>query len=463
MLSGALLVAQAGIARRFGTPGLGEYTAAALTVYLAGAIAAVAVPVIVGRDAAALDERHESDAADHLVGVALLALLFVSAVVGAVVAVVWEPITGPLIATALPPVLVVGGVMGATAGAYCARILQSRLEMSAAALVAIAQPFAVVAGLGIDTFFAAVGPAEIAVSGFVVSGALGGTILAMKGSGPRVDLAQAVSAMRRSFPYAPIYYANHVAGLVDRVVVSIVLGPAGLGIYQAASILAEGSLRLLQGGVSFFVAAYGRAQVRSREHGDRLQRLSVRVWVTYGAAVAAVLIAGADGIVGIYGSFAPAIPPLIVLAAGLIPTIVTVTLATAGAGTGRRTSLVIARLAIPFQFVVGVILTSAFGVVGMAIAQVVVMIPVALAQMYWSHDRSLLPTRAVGLRLVLVGILVPSFALVMSGLPVPWMIRAAIAGAACGSLAAVALLGPDERDVVGQLLSLRRARTVDPA
>lgn len=459
-LSGALFIAQAGVARRFGGLGLGEYTAVSLGVYLASAVAAFALPVIVSRDVAYLEERHERGVAARHIGAGLSLLIPLGVVVGLALTVLWDHL-----GTGVPALELVGGpllvcaVLASSLGGYAIGIFQARLMIPAAALVSIAQPLTVVLAIGWDTISPGVHPAQIAVAGWIALGLVGGTGLIAAQSAPNLEWRLMLSHARAALPYLPVSYANNVAGLVDRLVVSVVLGPGALGVYQAASVIVEGSLRILQGGITLFTSAYGRAAARGEEHGPRMQRVSVRLWSAYAAVVAAALIAGADGIVTIYGTFQPAIAPLQTLAAGLVPTVVAATLLTAGVGSGRRGALVIARLAIPVQMVGGAFLASAFGIQGMAFAQLAVILPVAVAQMYWSRDPDLVPTRALGLRLVLVSMSVPALGLIAQTLPLVWVIRAAAAGAAAAALSSALLLGHEERAVARLLLEVRRPRT----
>lgn len=462
MLSAALFVAQAGVARRYGTLGLGEYTAVSLGVYLASAVAVFAVPVIVGRDVAYLEERHEGGiAADHI-GAGLLLLMPLGVLVGVTLALAWDHL-----GTGVGALEIVGGpamvaaVTASSVGGYAISIFQARLMIPAAALVWIAQPLAVVLALAWDTVSPGVHPAQMAIAGWMGLGAVGTVALVLAGSAPRFDRTVMVTYLGKAIPYLAVSYANTLAGLVDRLIVSLVLGPVALGVYQSANVIIEGSLRLLQGGISFFLSAYGRAAARGEEHGSRLQRLNVRLWAAYAALVGASVIAGADGIVTVYGNFAVAVAPLQILAAGLVPTVIGATLRTAGAGSGRGSALLVARLAIPFQIVAGVLLASSFGVVGMAIAQVAVAAPVALAQLYWSGDPALMPASGVGVRLVVIAAAVPPLALAAHALPLFWPIRAVVAGLAAGGLAVTLLLGTEERAVVRLLMVVRRPPSHD--
>jgi len=297
VISGALFIAQGGVGRRFGSQGLGEYTAISLSIYVASALASIAIPVTAGRDSAFLEERHQHGAAARLVGAGLLALLGLALVGGLALALVWERALGEFVGSAVvaAPVIAVA-VVAAAVGAYSGRIFQSRLDIATAGLITLAQPFAVIVALGWDTYAPGIRPGQMAVAGYLLTGVIGGAGLVATGSGPRLDLPAAISQIRISIPYAPLSYVNHLAGLVDRFVVSVVLGPVALGTYQAATLFVEGSLRVLQGGVSFFVSAYGRAAARGEEHGARLQRMSLRLWATYAALVAVpTMIAGVYG------------------------------------------------------------------------------------------------------------------------------------------------------------------------
>lgn len=458
MLTGALFVAQVGVARRFGFLGLGEYTATSLAVYLATMISMLAIPVAASRHVGYLQERGEREAASRTAGAGLSVVLCLAAISGVALALLWDRLAASLLdrqVVAAPAVA--AAVVGSAVIAYGIRILQARLEVAAAGLVAMAQPFAVVVALAWDSIAPGVRPSEMAVAGYLAGGLVGLLALAVAGAAPRADRVASLDLLRTAVRYAPVTYTNVLAVWVDRLVVSLVLGPAALGLYQAAAALSEGSLRLLRGAGPFLVSAYGRAAAIGELPGVRLRRLSVRLWTTYAAVIAGALIAGADGIVTtLYGpGFASAIGPLLVLAVALVPTAVALTLLTAGVGLEQPTALVIARIAIPFQLTLGIALASTLGVVGVAAAQVAVMVPVAAVQLHWTRDPAFGLARGMGLRLLMLGALAPAAAFALQIVPLPWPVRATAGAIAAAMLGAMLLLESEERFVMRRLLALR--------
>lgn len=457
MLSAAQFVAQVGVARRSGFVGLGDYVATGLAIYVVSVAAMLAIPLTAGRQLGYLLERDETDAASDTASAGLLIILFLATAGGVLLASLWGWLGATFVIVPASAYVVALAVISSAVMAYSIRLLQARLQVAAAGLVAIAQPFVVVLAIGWDTISPGVHPSDMAVFGYIAGGIVGAASLLVAGIVPRWDRAAVLALLRKAIPYAPASYANHLAGWVDRIVVSVVLGAPSLGTYQAATALVEGPLRLLRGASFFFVSAYGRAVAVGDQPGARLRRVHVRIWSAYAAAIAGGLLASADGLVtSLYGpGFSGAILPLSVLALGLIPTTVGLTLLTAGVGMEHQSALVIARLAIPAQLALGLVLAQVAGVPGVALAQVAVLTPIAIAQMHWSRDPSLVLPGDLALRLIAVMLLVPLAGAVLALAPVWWPLRLGIGIAVGAAIGARLLLESEERYVVRRLLAFR--------
>lgn len=456
VVSAALFVAQVGVGRRFGLDGLGEYTATSLAIYLTSIVVLFALPLTANRAVGNLLEHGDNEGGTRTAGNGLTLVLALGALGAVLLAAVWAAWAARFFEGAVAPAVVAAAVVGSALLSYGTQIQQAHLRISAAGLIVIAQPLAVVAALGWDTVAPGVRPGDMAAAGFLLGGAAGATGLWMSGIRPQLDDREIRQLLRGAVSITPVVYTNVLSIWVDRLVVSVLLGPVALGTYQAAGALVEGSLRLLRGAGAFFISAYGRAAARSDEHTDLLRRLNVRAWSAYAAVMAGGLIAGADGIVTtLYGrGFANADDPLRLLAVAMVPTAVSLTLLTAGAGLELRSALLIARLAIPAQVALGIAGAATFGVAGVAVAQVAVTIPVAAAQLYWSRDAELAPTATVGGRIALLAMLVPLIGSAASLLPVVWPVRVALGGAGSAAIALLLVLGPQERVLVRRLVGL---------
>lgn len=455
LLVGASFIAQVGIARRFGLLGLGEYTATALVVFIAAVVFASGVPLATSRVmGAALEARDEATARDSAAtGFAVaIALSFLAS---AVVWSSWDWLMEALgVDGRVPAAAAFAATLAAGALHYVPSVFQARLQMATVGLISIAQPTAVIAALLADRAYPGIAPATMAVIGYVAGGAVSIIAFIAAGFRPYIVRDQVIALVRMGPAALPLSYANVFAAWTDRLLVSVILGPVGLGIYQGAFAVVDGALRLPRAAASFLVLAYARVSTGRPEELDRMLRLHVRIWVAYAAVLAAGLIAGADGIVTtVFGfGWGDAAAPLGIMAVALAPGMVVLSVATAATGRGAmRVPLYAAATTVPLQVIFMLVLATRFGVIGAASAYLLVTLSGLAGYWWWGHKRRIV-TGEVRLSLTLGhAAAAAAIAAALMALPLPWPVRMGLAALVAAGVS-LRLLGSEERVVLRTLV-----------
>lgn len=454
ILLAASLIVHLGIARRFGFVGLGEYTATTLVVFIASVVFLVGVPLATGRLIAQALEAEDEAGARDAAATGLVAMLLLSLLAAAVVWSFWDGLMDAMrVERRVPALAAAGAILAAGTLHYVSNVFQARLQMMVVGLITIVQPVAAVVALLLERAYGGIAPADVAVLGYLAGGTA--AAIAFIAAGYRTYLArqQLVALLRASIESFPLLYASIFSAWTDRVLVALVLGPAALGIYQAAFAVVDGSLRLPRSAASFLVSAYARISASRPEELERTIRVHVRIWVVSTAVLASGLIAGADGIATtLFGfGFAVAAAPLAVMAAGLVPGIVALSLATAATGRGAvRVPVYVAASTIPLQFALILALAPRLGVVGAAAAYALSALAGLLGYLWWGRGQELITPQTQLPRTLLHAVAAIGLAAALAALPVPWSIRLAAASVTAAALT-VGLLGSEERGVIRRL------------
>lgn len=451
----ASVLAQLGLARRFGPPGLGEYVATQLVVITASTVALSSLPLGAAQRIGRLMQESEKERAAATALTGLTLAVSSSIAVAVLIGFLWEAIVsvlnlGPKAASAWTVAM---AITFAGALHFVPLTFQARFAIRTSGLITLTQPVAVVLAIAWDTLAPGLRPSTIAAFGYVAGGsaAAGALLLTSHGSLSRGEVRPLVSQSVRSMP---MLYANIVSTWVDRLVISILLGPGSLGMYQAALSLLEVPLRIPRSLAPFLSSAYARISV---DHGSRLPEAIVihaRLWGAFAAITSAGLVASVDGLMpALFGpGLAPASEPARVMAAGLAPGILGLVLITVGAGGAYpNLGLVVFRIAAPLQLIALVLLALRFGVLGAALASTLTLLVTFASYIWlWPASRSALLKHLVApLAISVAAILIGAFG---STLGAHWTLRGIVAAAAAATLAIPVLLGPSERRIVWDLI-----------
>lgn len=453
----ASFAAQVGIARRFSLAGLGEYVGMTLAIFVPSVLAISGLPLAAGERIARHDERNDRTASRDTAstGFALTLALSVVAAILVVSCWNWLATTLGLGDRAWSPA-VAAAIVGAGAVGYVPVVFQARLQIAAVGLIAIAQPFSVVVGLAWDTIAPGVRPATLAIIGYVSAGTVATILHFASGNGIFVSRGEVRPLVRQAMLSLPVLYANVFSRWTDRLLISILLGPAALGTYQAAAALIDGALRIPRASSSFLVTAYARVSAGDVNRVVAALAAQTRLWIVYATILAVGLIAGADGITAtVFGAGSvTAAAPLRVLAVGLVPGTVALLLASAVTGAssahiGVRVSL----LTIPLQVLLMTVLAPRLGVLGASAAHLLTISVTAFVYAWWMSRHSLIAVGA-GIRRPLVAVITAlAVAALAAWLPLPWPVRV-IAALALASAAIVrTLLRAEERALLRSLLA----------
>lgn len=454
----ASFAVQVGIARRFALIGLGEYVSTSIAIFLASVVALNGLPLAASHGVAARLERGDQFGASRVASTGLVMALVSSAVVSAVAALAWPSLSGILRLAAPVPAWSVGlSVLAGGSMHFVPLIFQARFQMATAGAITLAQPFAAIVLLGWDTLNpGSVRPGILSVGGYLLGGVTATLLfVAAHRSGP--SLGEVRPLIVRSLRSLPLLYASTFSAWVDRLMISLLLGPAALGTYQAAAILIEGVLRVPRNVSPFLLSAYARVSSRSSASVGRLAGVHARLWTAGAVVFAAGLIASADGIVTTLfgaGSFAVT-DPLRIMTLALVPGLLSLLLTTVatGATAVAGTNVLLVSLAtIAMQVVSMVVLAPRLGVTGAAAAYVVATATGALVYL------GVASRHGVGVpagRLAAVTALALATGVVVAAAPASWPLRAVVALAAVAFVAARALLGPDERELLRHFITLR--------
>lgn len=452
----ASFAAQAGIARRFAFRGLGEYTGTTIAIYVISVLAISGFPLAAGERVARHLEGHEERRARDAASTGFALAAASSMVAGLAAWAFWGPIADVL--NLVDPVpggwialaIVAAGVLG-----YVQPVYLARLQLASLGLVAIAQPFAVVVALAFDTVAPGiVRPGAMAVMGSLAAGTVATAGFLLGGHRPWPAPSETRPMMRQAAHSLPLVYLTGLQSWVNRLLVSALLGTAALGVYQGTAALIEGVLRLPASANAFLVSAYARVSVADTGKVRDLLRLHLRLGTTYVAVLGAALMAGADGLlVTVFGPGSlSATTPLRILAVGLMPGLVLVSLATAVTGSGAaRVAARVGRVVVPAQVVFMLALAPNFGVEGAAAASVAAL-ALSAAEYAWvcARDGTLLPGRAIA-RSVALGVVSALLGLAAAALPIHWILRAGLAGIVAGSIAGALMLGAEERSLLASM------------
>lgn len=455
MLLFASFAVQVGIARRFALVGLGEYVSTSIAVFLASVLALNGLPLAASHEVAARLERGDPRGAARVASSGFVMALSVSIVVAAAAALAWAQIGAVLRLGEPVPAWSVGlAVLAAGAMHFVPLVFQARFQMATAGAITVAQPLAVILLLGWDTLNpGTVRPGMLSVGGYVLGGAAA-TVLFVAEHRVGPSLAEVRPLIDRSVRSLPLLYANTLSTWVDRLMISLLLGPAALGIYQAAAILIEGVLRVPRNLSPFLVSAYARVSNRSSSSIERLAGVHTRLWTAGASVFVAALIASADGIATTLfgaGSFAVA-EPLRIMTLALVPGLLSLLVTTVATGATGANVVAVSLTSIGVQVASMLILAPRLGVIGASAAYVVAALSGAVIYLRLAsrHGVSIPAFRLTSVTAFAVGV-----AIAAAFLPVAWPLRAAIAAGAASFVAAQALLGPDERELLRHLLTLR--------
>lgn len=451
----ASFIAQVGVARRFGPPGLGEYAGTTLVVVFASLVAISALPLAASEAVARHLELGEREASRTVAFTGFALSLASSAVVAIVTWMAWGPIADLLQLREPVPALAIALAIASTGALhYVPLTFLARLDARTPGLITIAQPFAVVAALGWDTFAPGVRPGVMAVLGYASGGAVAAVAFLLSNPRPRVGRAALAHLVRQTLRSLPLLYANVISAWVDRLLVSLLLGPAALGTYQAAAALTEGVLRLPRNLSAFLISAYARITAGHAERLAEAMRVHAQLSIAFASVLAAALLAGADGITTtLFGpGLAAASAPLRVLTAALPPGVLALSLSSAATGAATTFGLSVSRYAIPLQVALLVVLTPRFGVLGAAIAHVAAIAATFVGYLWlWRQER---PTVSAALwRSLAVGLAAVAIAAAVASLELPWVVRSVAAALLVAALVSRTLVGAEERAAIRGLVA----------
>lgn len=456
----ASLVTQVWIGREFGRLGLGEYHAASLFVTVLTAILFFGFPTAVAQRVAALDEARDPRGRISADTALTLTLLLGSGV--AVLGLVsWGPFARAFALRAeFPLVLVPSALLAAAIAGVAANTLLAKLKVRRTTLVILAQPIGVAVVIVGSYLGLPVSGVELALLGFVAAGLVGLFLWITEGARPRLDPAEAPRLLRGSLPATLWTYPSLVTGWVDRAIIGVILGPAALGAFVAASTLVEGIQRLTRGLATLGVPAYARLAGdiigASRVLDSHLRLISA----TFILAGSAFIAAGSGMLSLLFGEgFAIATTTLRLLSIALLPLGVAIALASHGVGsnTSRNTGRILLLL-LPTHLIVGSVATAIFHIAGTALANLVVwgigsVLYVAEARRRGAplRSRTLLHAAGIGIPLFMGAWIVG-----LSGLP--WPLRGAIVLLPAFALVGAVLIGEPERRLIRRLLPAARLR-----
>lgn len=451
----ASFTAQVGIARRFTLSGLGEYVATTLVIFLAGVIATSALPIAAGERIARSLESADHEGASRAAGTGFVLAMLPSFAAAALVGLIWDLAASVLQLRSAPagPVVAIA-VVAAGALGYVPLLFQARLEMAVVGLIAIAQPFAVLLALTWDIFVPSLRPSTMAVIGYVSGGVASVAAFLLAGYVPRLAVSEIRPLVTQTARALPLLYANVFSTWVDRLLISVLLGPTSLGTYHAAAAFIEGPLRIPRGSTSFLVAAYARISVGHGTEIGRVMSMQMRLWVAYACPIAATLMAAGDGVVAsLFGPQSTAVAePLRILTIGLVPGLLSLLVTTAATGV-RVADVVVAvsRITIPLEVVLMVVLALAFGVVGAAVAEVAAVVAGFVALLWWTSRRA--PRLALEdlTRMLVASLAVVTLGALLAAVPAPWPARLAAGLAVASAIVFTVVLRKDELAVIRML------------
>lgn len=453
----ASFAAQVGIARRFAFRGLGEYTGTTIAIFLISVIAISGFPLAAGERVARHLEGHAVRRAHEAASTGFALVAAASFLAGLAAWALWDQIAGVLnLQDPVPGGAVAVAIVAAGINGYVQPVFLARLRLATVGLVAIAQPFAVVACLAFDTVRPGIfRPGAMAVVGSLAAGTVAIACFVIGGDRQWPASREVRPMIRQALHSLPLVYISSLQSWVNRLLVSVILGTAALGVYQGTSALVEGVLRLPGSANSFLVSAYARVSVADLNRVRDLVSSHLRLGTMYVAVLGASLIAGADGLlVTMFGAGSlPATPTLRILAVGLVPGLLLVSLATATTGSGAlRAATNVGRVVVPAQVVLMLLLAPPLGVEGAALANVAAL-ALSAADYAWTCARAgtILPAGAIA-RSVALGATTCALGLLVGQAPAHWIVRAVVAGAGAGALAAALILGPADRSLLASLV-----------
>lgn len=452
------IVVQSTITRRFGLSGLGEYTAVLLAVNVVTVVTMMSIPGTAGREVARAAEL-DGAAASRFSGAALTLALVLGALGATGLSLLWPQVAAGMQMPDPPSAAALWvAVFFSCLTSGASAVFRAHLQMTVVALVGFSQPLATLLTVISAESLPTVGPGQLAVVGFVAAGLATATALILSRHRPLADIDPVLALLRASVEGLPLVYANAFRDWIDRLAVSFIAGPLALGTYQAAAALVEGPIRFLRASGWVFVVGYARSS-GDGERSRRLRDIQVRAVSVYSVVLAAALLAGGEGLIGVvYGpASGAAAGPLRLLAIAAIPTTLIFALLNVSLGMRRPSlGLMITGLAIALQIVVLPPLVVLGGVIGAALAQLALSLVVLLTVLLRIADpraRELLPRRDVSFRILGASILGVAAGMWIGTMPLPWPIRLAAAALAAGATAFGLLLGVEERALVRRLLA----------
>jgi O-antigen/teichoic acid export membrane protein len=455
---GLSLVTQVWLARRSGPVGLGEYSATSLFLTVLSTLLLLGLPVAVAERVGRLEESGHDDAVDAAAAAFSLAIA-VALVAGLVAAALWAPFVAATRlggAAAVPIVALAAG--SAVIQAVCVSVLMARLHMVAATVVVLAQPATVAAGIAVGYAISPLGGSPLAALGYLATGLAAVLVLLAGGTRPTTRASQLAPLAHRSLPATTLLYLTTLSGWIDRLIVVLVTGTAGLGAFAAPSFLTESVLRLPRNVGSFGVTAYARL-ADDPVGARRVLDSQIRLMSTFFVIAAAALLAAGDGILTfVFGpGFAVAFTTLRLLAIALVPMGIALALATnaAGGGRARRLTAVLALL-LPIQIMLSASGAALFSIAGVALAEVILWTVAAGAFALGRPPTP--PRRWTLLRVVAAAASSELLAVAIAPQALPWPIKAITAAAFAAGVTLLVLVGEPERRLVRRLLTSRGSR-----
>jgi O-antigen/teichoic acid export membrane protein len=370
-------VVQVALARVLGPIGLGEYAATGLFFVALTTLAMFGVPSALSERVARSDDL---DRAHQHLGSVALGLSFIAGALVALIALVawpWFSRAVGLTAPASLP-LVVAAIFLAVVLHLMGSVLVARLDMRAATLIFVSQPFTVGAGL-LSGDLVRLDGSTLAALGFLGAGIVAGAVATKEGVRPIFIKDELRLLLSRSVGGSIVPYAAFVSAWVDRAVVVAIAGMGGLGWFTAASYMAESVLRLPRTLGAFGIPAYARLG-EDRVAASRVLDSHLRILFTFLLVSSAFLVATGGGLLTFLfrDDFVLGATALRLLAMALVPTGVALTLAgnVIGRGDfGRATRVLL--VFVPLQLLASITATGLFSVAGTAFASFLVWTTIA--------------------------------------------------------------------------------------
>ncbi len=450
----ASFIVQAMLGRLFGPVGLGEYSATSLFLSVVTTLGFSGMPVAISQR---LARREESG--DPLAGETVEAAFSIALGFGAVSAVgaglLWVPFANlAKLSHATWPALIAVSVPALILQYFVVNVLIARLRMGTAALLILTQPVAVGVGVASSYFGLFIDASTLAALGGVCTGLAAVGYLILRRIVPRPHVGETRELIARVLPGSAVLYITLLTNWTDRLLVAILIGPASLGAFAAASYFTEGILRLPRATGTFSIAAYARL-ADDLIGVQRILESHVRILAAFFLVSGSILIASARSVVTLVfgGGFAPATTTLQLLSMALLPMGISFALASSDVGTGApRMTVRVTALIVLLQLVLGFIGISLFSIAGMALAELAVwLVALVVFVIECQRRRATVAARAVA-RVMGVAAPVFSLAMIVSRMPLFVAFQVALVGTVALGAIAIFILEEPERRLLRRLV-----------